>query len=403
MGSYSYRARDASGRMIQGILSAQDAGELLQRLQELDLLLIDYREGRAATKVSFQWGRIKRREVILFTVHLATAVEAGVSVVQAISDYAAETDDLRFRKILEDVERQILAGTTLSAAVDKHPQAFGELYSAVLSAGEATGNLDAVLRDLVTFMEWQEELAGQVRQAAIYPAFLGAMIIGVVVLMMVFTVPKFVDILRSFNVQLPLPTRLLIDMSGFFMEFWWIFVLLPSIVVAVYVLMRRSPDGRLFWDRLKLKLPLFGKLAHKIVLSRFAHYFSMLFSSGIGVLETFAIIERVVANELVRRMIVRVSERVQGGSSIYDALAREDMVPSLVLRMISVGEKTGSMDNSLRKVSQYYDREVPLTIRKMFSVFEPLLIIFMGGVVLFIALSIFLPIYRLTSTIGMQK
>ncbi len=403
MGSYSYRARDASGRMIQGILSAQDAGELLQRLQELDLLLIDYREGRAATKVSFQWGRIKRREVILFTVHLATAVEAGVSVVQAISDYAAETDDLRFRKILEDVERQILAGTTLSAAVDKHPQAFGELYSAVLSAGEATGNLDAVLRDLVTFMEWQEELAGQVRQAAIYPAFLGAMIIGVVVLMMVFTVPKFVDILRSFNVQLPLPTRLLIDMSGFFMEFWWIFVLLPSIVVVVYVLMRRSPDGRLFWDRLKLKLPLFGKLAHKIVLSRFAHYFSMLFSSGIGVLETFAIIERVVANELVRRMIVRVSERVQGGSSIYDALAREDMVPSLVLRMISVGEKTGSMDNSLRKVSQYYDREVPLTIRKMFSVFEPLLIIFMGGVVLFIALSIFLPIYRLTSTIGMQK
>lgn len=403
MGSYSYRARDASGRMIQGILSAQDAGELLQRLKELDLLLIDYREGRAATKVSFQWGRIKRREVILFTVHLATAVEAGVSVVQAISDYAAETDDLRFRKILEDVERQILAGTTLSAAVDKHPQAFGELYSAVLSAGEATGNLDAVLRDLVTFMEWQEELAGQVRQAAIYPAFLGAMIIGVVVLMMVFTVPKFVDILRSFNVQLPLPTRLLIDMSGFFMEFWWIFVLLPSIVVVVYVLMRRSPDGRLFWDRLKLKLPLFGKLAHKIVLSRFAHYFSMLFSSGIGVLETFAIIERVVANELVRRMIVRVSERVQGGSSIYDALAREDMVPSLVLRMISVGEKTGSMDNSLRKVSQYYDREVPLTIRKMFSVFEPLLIIFMGGVVLFIALSIFLPIYRLTSTIGMQK
>ncbi len=403
MATYVYRARDASGRLIEGTLSAEEPRELTQKLSELGLLLIDYKEGRVRESSTVYLGRVKRREVILFTVHLATSVEAGVPVIQAIGDYAAETENRQFKGILEDVERQIMAGTTMSSALEKHPKAFGELYSAVISTGEASGNLDQVLRDLVGFLEWQEELNGQVKQAAIYPAFLGAMILGVVVLMMVFTVPKFVTILHSFNVQLPAPTRFLIALSGFFVNYWFFFVFLPVAIVLTYSLTRRTSDGRFFWDSLKLKIPLFGKLFQKIVLSRFAHYFSMLFSSGIGVLEIFAIIQRVVANEVVRRMIGRVSDRVERGSSIYDALVKEKLVPSLVLRMISVGEKTGSMDNSLKKVSQYYDREVPLTIRKMFAVFEPLMIIFMGGVVLFIALSIFLPIYRLTSTIGMQK
>jgi len=403
MGSYRYRARDISGRLIEGVLNAEESHELASKLQDLGLLLIDFKESKGGDSGPTYLGRVKRREVILFTVHLATSVEAGVSVVQAISDYAAETENKQFKGILEDIERQILAGTTMSMALEKHPKAFGELYSAVISTGEASGNLDKVLNDLVVFLEWQEELNGQVKQAAIYPAFLGAMILGVVALMMVFTVPKFVTILHSFNVQLPAPTRFLIALSSFFMNYWWFFIFSPVILIVIYKLSRRTADGRFFWDKLKLKLPLFGKLFQKIVLSRFAHYFSMLFSSGIGVLELFTIIQRVVANEVVRRMIGRVSERVERGSSIFDALAKEKLVPSLVLRMISVGEKTGSMDNSLKKVSQYYDREVPLTIRKMFAVFEPLMIIFMGGVVLFIALSIFLPIYRLTSTIGMQK
>lgn len=404
MAAYTYRARNASGQLIEGTLGADDPGDLVVRLQEMGLLLIDSKPVKAdARKGSGTFGRIKRREVILFTVHLSTSVEAGIPVVQAIADYAAETENRQFKNILEDVERQVLAGTTLSAALEKHPKAFGELYSAVVSTGEASGNLDAVLRDLVGFLEWQEELAGQVKQAAIYPLFLGSMIIGVVVLMMAFTVPRFVSILESFNVELPAPTRFLISASSFFMSFWWLFLFFPVALAALHAGMRKRADGRFFWDRVALGLPLFGKLLQKIVLSRFAHYFSMLYGSGIGVLEIFTIIRRVVANEVVRRMIGRVSERVEGGSSIADALEKERLVPPLVLRMISVGEKTGSMDKSLKKVSQYYDREVPLTIRRMFAVFEPLMIIFMGGVVLFIALSIFLPIYRLTSTIGMQK
>lgn len=403
MGTFSYRARDASGRLVEGSLNAEDLRDLSRKMQDIELLLIDAKPVKVGAAEPVYMGRVKRREVILFTIHLATSVEAGVPVISAISDYARETENRQFQAILEDVERQILAGTTLSSALEKHPKAFGELYAAVIATGEASGNLDHVLRDLVTFLEWQEELAGQVKQAAIYPAFLGAMIIGVVVLMMVFTVPKFVAILNSFNVELPAPTRFLIALSGIFMNYWWALILLPAGLIATNIITRRTPDGRFFWDNLTLRLPLFGKLFHKIVLSRFAHYFSMLFSSGIGVLEIFIIIQRVVGNEVVRRLIGRVSERVERGSSIYDALDKERLMPSLVLRMISVGEKTGNMDTSLKKVSEYYDREVPLTIRKMFAIFEPLMIIFMGGVVLFIALSIFLPIYRLTSTIGMQK
>lgn len=403
MPNFKYKARDAAGKAVDGILEADNEANLAEKLAELDIVLVDASPVRSLEIPAIYFGKIKRREIILFTNHLATSVEAGVSVVQAISDYAEETVNLRIKRIIQDVERQVMAGTSLSEALAKHPKAFSELYVAIVSTGEATGNLDTVLKDLVRFLEWQEDLTAQIRQASIYPTFLITMIIGVIVIMMTVTLPKFIPVLKGFNVELPTPTRILIDVSEFFENWWWALVggilFFIIIVWATY----RTPKGRYFWDNVKLKMPLLGKLHHKIILSKFAHYLSMLYSSGIGIIESFSIVQRVAGNEVMRAAILRCRDSVEKGDSIYDALKKEKTFPPLVLRMIQVGETTGKLDTSLQKVSEYYDREVPAAIKKMFAVFEPLLIIFMGGIVLFIALSIFLPIYKLTSTLGAQR
>lgn len=403
MPSYKYKARNADGRPVDGILEAESEKELAAKLAELNMVLVSAGTVKSFDMPAIYFGKIKRRDVILFTNHLATSVEAGVSVIQAIADYAVETENLRFKKIVEDVERQVMSGTGLSEALGKHPEAFSELYTAIVATGEATGKLDAVLRDLVGFLEWQEELKGQVRQASIYPAFLISMIIGVIVIMMTVTLPKFIPVLKSFNVKLPTPTRVLIDVSEFFRDYWFLVLAAVILFIVTYRVTRMTPKGKYFWDSVKLNIPLFGNLNHKIILSKFAHYFSMLFSSGIGIIQSFTIIQRVVGNEVVRASIMRCRDEVEQGGSIYESLKKEKTFPPLVLRMIQVGESTGKLDTSLQKVSQYFDKEVPASIKKMFAVFEPLLIIMMGGVVLFMALAIFLPIYKLTSTLGGQR
>ena len=401
---FKYTGRDSAGGLVEGTMEADNERELASKLAENDIILVDSSGVKTTTQSKgIYFGKVKRREIILFTNHLATSVEAGVPVIQAIQDYGAETTDERFRGMVQDVERQVLSGTTLSESLSKHPKAFSEMYVSIVATGEASGNLDLVLRDLVGFLEWQEELIGHIKKASIYPAFLVSMIIGVVIVMMTFTFPQFIPVLKGFNVELPAPTRFLIGVSEFFENWWWAMILFVIGFIVTYIITNRTPQGKYFWDNVKLKMPLTGKLLHKIMLSRFAHYFSILYSSGIGVVESFGIIRRVVNNEVLRRAISRCLENIERGGSIYDSLKQEKTFPPLVLRMIQVGESTGALDKSLKKVSQYYDKEVPSSIDKMFAVFEPLLIIIMGVVVLFIALSIFLPVYKLTSTIGMQK
>ncbi len=403
MANFRYKARDMEGKPVEGILVAESEQSLAEKLSEMDLILIDNKIIKNLEAASISFGKIKRRDIILFTNHLATSVEAGVPVISAISDYAAETENIRFAKMIRDIERQVMSGTSLSEAFSKHPKAFSPIYISVVSTGEATGNLDKVLNDLVRFIEWQEELLAQIRQASIYPMFLISMIIGVIVIMMTVTLPKFIPVLTGFGVELPAPTRILIKISEFFSEYLvWMFLGLVAFII-IYIVSNKYDNGKHFWDSLKLKTPLLGKLQKKIILSKFAHYFSMLYSSGIGVLESFSILQDIVGNEVLKRAIHRCSEDIEKGSSIYDALVKEKIFPPLILRMIQVGESTGKLDTSLHKVSQYYDKEVPQTINKIFAAFEPILIIAMGGIVLFIALSIFLPIYKLTSAMGANR
>lgn len=401
MNIFEYSARDKEGIQIKGTLNALDEKDLANKLAKIGLILINGSEHRS--KKTLYFGKIKRREIILFTHHLATSIEAGIPLVQALTDYAEEIDKGLFKNILKDVTRQVMSGNTFSDSLTKYQKTFPQIYTSIIATGEATGDLDIVLKDLVGFMEWQEELIGQIKQASIYPVFLISMIVVVIIIMMTFTIPRFISILEGFNVELPLPTRILLSSSKFFVNSWYVFVIFIGGFIIIYKYSRKSPQGRYFWDNIKLNLPLFGKLHHKIVLSKFSHYFSMLYNSGIGIIESFNIINEIIMNEVIRRSIVKSAEAVEKGDSIYNSLKNEKTFPNLILRMIQVGESTGHLDVTLQKASAYYEKEVPQTIKKLFAVLEPLLILLLGGFVLFIALSIFLPIYKLTSAIGAQS
>lgn len=396
---FQYKARDGRGKEVRGVIIAENESALSLTLERMNLYLVSAREVKKE-KESLRPVGVKRRELITFTIHLATSLEAGIAIITAIRDFADSTENMKFKEVLNDIVKQLEGGAFLSDAMSKYPRVFSELYVNILRAGEATGNVDMVLRDLVKFLEWQEELATQVKQASIYPAFVISLIIGVITIMMAFTLPKFFPILKSFNVELPLPTKIIMAISNFFIKFWWaIFGLIIGFVI-LYILTNKTYEGKRFWDKVKLGLPIFGSLNKKIALSRFSHYLSILYKAGIGIVQALYIVEKIVGNTIIADEIKRVREGIVRGESLSEGLKKSKYFPSLVNRMIEVGEDTGKLDESLNKVSEYYDREVPAAIRRFFAILEPAMIVLLGGMVLFMALSIFLPMYKLTSTIG---
>jgi type IV pilus assembly protein PilC len=396
---FQYKARDGRGKEVKGIVIAENENALSLTLERMNLYLISAREVKKE-KESLRPVGVKRRDLITFTIHLSTSLEAGIALITAIRDFAESTENLKFKEVLNDIVKQLEAGAFLSDAMSKYPRVFSELYVNILRAGEATGNLDMVLKDLVKFLEWQEELTSQVKQASIYPAFVISLIIGVITIMMTFTLPKFFPILKSFNVELPLPTKIIMAVSTFFARFWWAIAGGIAGFVIIYISTNKTPNGKRFWDRLKLHIPFFGSLNRKVALSRFSHYLSILYKAGIGIVQALYIVEKIVGNSIIADEIKRVREGVVKGESLSEGLKKSEYFPPLVNRMIEVGEDTGKLDESLNKVSEYYDREVPAAIRRFFAILEPAMIVLLGGMVLFMALSIFLPMYKLTSTLG---
>lgn len=399
---FSYYARDPEGRSVKGEIEAVDEKHLLETLSSQNLFVIEAKPVKARRRKK-SFAGIKRRDLILFTTHMATSLEAGIPLVTALKDFTEDTTNPRFRKILEDIIAQLNAGASFSSALERYPRAFPEVYVNIIRAGEATGNLDKALKDLLSFLEWQEELRRQIIQASIYPAIIITLVIGVITLLMTVTLPKITKILLSFNVELPAITKGLIAVSTWFSKYWFFIPLFLALFYAVYyVSYNYSEKGRFFWDYVKLSIPVFGTVQKKLALSRFAHYFTALYRAGIGIIQILSVLENVVGNAVVAQGVARIRNRIIAGESISEAMKKERVFPHLVIRMMAVGEETGNMEDTLHKVSEYYDREVPAAIRRFFSFLEPAIIIMLGGVVLLIALSIFLPIYKLTSSITGQ-
>ncbi len=399
MPSFTYKAKDEQGRTIKGTLIASSEDQLAASLDQIGLYLITAKKATIAESSLF-WEGINRKDLIDFTVHLSTTLSAGIPILQSLQDLIEQAEKPRFKKIVEDVSRRIQEGSNLSEALSKHPKVFSELYVNMVKAGETAGSVDKVLTDLVSFLEWQEELAMDVKQATIYPVFVLSAVISLLVLLMTFVFPRFTVIFEKTNVPLPFPTRVVMGISHFTASYWFVIVLAVMALIVLHRFAVKTARGRFFFDKLKLNLPVFGNLMRKIALSRFAHHFGALLKAGVEIYHSLVVTEKVVGNTVIAKVISSARDYISAGESLSESLKKGNEFPSLVIRMIAIGESSGNLDKTLGKVSQYYDREVPMTIKKVFAVFEPIVIASLAVIVLGMALSMFLPLYQMLSLVG---
>lgn len=399
MATFTYQARDEFGKVVRGAMSAENEDILAGKLSNLGYVLTRSRPIKEREKVVSPPGRIKRRDIIMFTHHLSTIEASGISIRVGLRDLSEQTENEKFRKVIESLLRDVEGGATLSEAMDKHPRIFSELYVSMVRAGEATGALEDVLNRLAAQLEWQEETRGTITQALIYPVILFIAILGLITVILTFLVPRIMVIYTTANMPLPLPTRILITASNFLRGQWLLILTTLVIGVITYKLIGKTPGGRLQIDRLKLKTPLFGELIRKMCASRFSHTLAGLYHAGVGITEALWIVEKVIGNTVMAQAIKNTRLRVSNGETIAESLRVSGEFQPLVTRMLAVGEETGRLDQTLSKVNEFYDREVPQAVKRLLTLLEPMIIIFAGIVVAFVLAATFLPLYQALSLI----
>jgi type IV pilus assembly protein PilC len=389
---YAYKAMNVDGRLVTGRLDAINAVDLEMRLKRMEL---DFIRGNTVRQGGRFGGQgVTRRELINFCFHLEQLAQAGVPILDGLTDLRDSLENPQFREVIASMIESIDGGKTLSQAMSEHPQVFDNVFVSLISAGEGTGKLQEVLKNLVETLKWQDELAAQTKKLIMYPAFMGTVVIGVVLFMMIYLVPKMVGFIKNTGHELPTHTKILIATSGFFVNYWYIALGLPLLAVIVSaVLIRSNAAARYRFDELKLRLPVVGGILRKIILSRFAGVFSMMYASGISILDSLSATEGVVGNLVIRRGLERVGEMIAEGQSITVAFQNVGMFSPLVVRMLRVGENTGGLDTALTNVSYFYGRDVRESIGRVQAMIEPTMTIILGLILGWVMLSVLGPIY----------
>ncbi|MBI5904073.1 MAG: type II secretion system F family protein [Deltaproteobacteria bacterium] len=403
MARYEYNAVDDYGKKARGTMSAGDPGSLREALAAMGLHLVSSRPIADGGGSALLRKKVKRQDLIEFTYHMKTLIGAGVPLVSALSDVAEQATNLAFREVLRDVRRNVQSGTTLSGAFALHPEVFPEVFVSIMRSGEVTGNMDGVLDDLNRFLTWQEELGKTIRQATYYPATVVCMVGGLIVLLFTFVFPRFLSIFKGAAIDLPLPTRMVIAISEFFRDYG--LYLLGCLVLGIVglKLYRRTEAGRLRIDGWKLRIPLVGEVIRAIEMSQFSHFTASLFRAGVEMTQALAVVEKVIGNRVIAAVVRDARDELIAGGGLSVALRKSGEFPPMVIRMVSAGESSGSLDDTLENVSKYYDREVPAIVKKTFAILEPAMTLILAVVVLGAALSFFLALYKMVGSMGATK
>lgn len=400
MQNYTYKARDDYGRMVSGIMTAEDETDLANKISLLGYFLVRAKVTASSSNLTVKMPRLKPKEALNFTIHLATLLNAGVPLAAALRDLAQDAEKESIQKVIDGVRYRVESGVSFKEALSLYPASFSKLYTAIVGAGENTGKLHSCLDDLAGLLDWQMELRAKMKEAATYPIILFCVMLGVVTLLVAKVIPAFKPLFEQAGKSLPLPTRIVLGVSDFVTRFWYIPLGISAILIAGYLFYNSTPKGKYRLDSLKLKLPIFGTLARKIALSRFCHTFALGLRSGVNVLTSLDFAGEVIGNARLQRSVAQARDSVNVGERLAASFRISGEFPPLVVRMIGVGEQAGALTQTLDKVNQFYDREVPAAIKRMFALFEPAMIIIMGIVVGGIALSIFLPIFQMAQIIG---
>lgn len=401
MATFQYVARARSGQKQSGKLQAENRQQATIQLTNKGLTLEKLTEEKARVTPKGN-KRVKTADLLIFTRQLSTIVSAGLPLLQGLDILAEQTDDPNFRTVIDSVATEVESGETFSDALRKFPKAFPDLYVSMVRSGEAGGDLDGVLLQLADYLEASEDLKRRIKSAMTYPVVAFSMIILIAAGLIIWVVPQFAEIFGQFGRKLPAPTQALINISAF-LRTWYAIPTIALVIAAIVISLRlygATPIGRYNLDALKLRLPVFGNLMRKVAISRFTRTLSTLTKSGVAILQALEIVERTAGNEVYARAIRQSADSVRNGETLADPLARAEVFPAMVTRMIAVGEKTGALEVMLMKISDFYDSEVRATVDGLTSLIEPILIAMMGIVVGSIVVALFMPILQLSSLVS---
>lgn len=377
----------------------QMAGERLYQLGYFPIKIEDAREA-ALFDLSGLWQRfqqVRLEEIIFFSQQLSTLYKAGVPLLTGLASLAQQTENKKMKTTLEAIGDQIEKGSTLFEAMAKYPEVFTPVYVNMIRAGETSGMLGQTLDRFVTLADRELRTRQRVKEATRYPKIVVLSLTIAFGVLIAFVIPRFAEVFSRFNAPLPLPTRVMIGINNLFHTYWYValaaFLGIPFLI-RHYI---RTPKGKYLWDRFKIRMPVFGPLFLKVALSRFAYIFVMLNRSGIPILQTLEITSSTIDNVVLSQAIEEIGRKVRAGSSLTDAMSESGRFTPLVIQMLSVGESSGTLDEMLMRVTEYYDIEVENSIKKLSTYVEPTLTLFLGVVVLFLALAVFLPWWNLAS------
>jgi type IV pilus assembly protein PilC len=391
--SYRYSALDGNGNKINGTEKAESASAAHLMLIQRGLQPIDVKEHKSILKFEITKKTVSRKEVMHFSRQLSVFVEAGIPIMEALEVIAEETSDKLLKRVLLDMVLELQAGDTFASAAASHPEAFPRYYVAVLESAELTGTLDAVLLELAQYLETDIEARSAITSALIYPAVVAVMAIGTVIVLATFVLPKFKTFFSSLNAKLPLPTRMLLSISGFISQWWWAIAAIVLVAAVSFVALRRSTGGRAWLDSVILKLPVAGSLLQAAIIERVCRVLASLVTAGVDLPRAMAVTADASNNAVYSAGINHIREQMMEGQGLANPLAETGLFPGAARQMFRVGEETGTLDKQLSTAAAFYHRELEIKVKHFTSLFEPAIIIFMGVIVGFVAIALVSAMY----------
>ncbi len=394
---FVWEGKLANGNIKRGEIEADTKATVTMLLKRQRIIPIKIK-GKAKQITLFEQ-KIKTKEIVIFTRQFSTMINAGLPLVQCLDILASQQPNPTFKKILAQIKQDVEGGSTFADALGKHPKVFDNLYVNLVAAGEIGGVLDTVLNRLAVYMEKNEALKNKVKGAMTYPIIVLCVAFSVVAILMLFVIPTFQDMFKQFGSSLPGPTQLIVDLSLFFRNNWYLMIATIFLLIVAFKWSRKQEKGRYYTDKVALRLPIFGPLIKKVAVAKFTRTLGTMISSGVPIMDGLEITARTSGNVIVEKAIRTVRTAISEGKSMSEPLEQTGIFPGMVVQMIAVGEATGAMDQMLSKIADFYDEEVDTAVEALTSALEPMLMVFLGGIIGFVVVAMYLPIFQMAGSV----
>lgn len=392
---YEYEAVNTNGEKISGSIEAKRSSMVVRQLKKNGYYVTSIKEEVKKRDLTayFKTGRVKTKDLTIFSQQFAAMIDAGISLVECLNIMYEETGHTKLKEVIRIIKEDIETGSSLSEAMVKHPKVFPTLYCQLVRAGETGGVLNIVLNKLADHYERQEEINEKVKSASYYPVTIFVVTFWVVFFLLVSVFPNFVDMFDNFGAELPGPTQFLIGISNFFRSYWWFVFMIVGGLITLFFIYKKTTKGEFKLDNLVLKIPIIGKMMKKVIISRFASTMAILLGTGVDLLSSLNIVEEVVGNKVYSNVLINARGQIREGISFSRSLADSSNFPIMVVQMVKIGEESGNLEKMLKKITKFYNREVESVVEGSISLIEPVMIVFLAVIVGFVVISIVLPMF----------